>query len=365
MVNTENARKLDKIHSYPAKYTIEMIEGYIKEYSSVNDIVYDPFVGCGTTLLASNINGRIAYGSDINGIAILISKFKITPYNNKDILGLNTFINTLNQKCKTETNCLKKHYVSINHWFNNEAIDALSLLRQIMENEFKNNDRALLFAKVVFSSILTSVSNQESNTRYAAKDKKITFDDVINIYIKKFRQILEIISSIKYNDCVFKSAAVQINSKASSKNFGENSVDLIVTSPPYPNTYDYYLYHKHRMLWLDYAVEDVMEQEIGSRREFSSLKKPSEKFTQDMTEVFLDCDKMLKAGKYAVIIIGDGQIRGKKYDSKENIIKIAKDINWRLVSESCTSLDETSRTFQQSFRTKGKLEHVLIFQKEV
>ena len=44
----------------------------------------------------------------------------------------------------------------------------------------------------------------------------------------------------------------------------DNSVDHIVTSPPYANTYDYYLYHKFRIQWLGYDVKEVQDNEIGS-----------------------------------------------------------------------------------------------------
>jgi site-specific DNA-methyltransferase (cytosine-N4-specific) len=43
-----------------------------------------------------------------------------------------------------------------------------------------------------------------------------------------------------------------------------NSIDLIITSPPYANTYDYYLYHKFRKLWLDLDVKYAQNNEIGN-----------------------------------------------------------------------------------------------------
>jgi site-specific DNA-methyltransferase (cytosine-N4-specific) len=354
---------MDKVHPYPAKYTIDAIEKYILKYSAENDIVYDPFVGCGTTLLAANINNRIAYGTDINGIAILISQLKITAYYENDIAELQNFVKSIRGNVMTGTKCEKKYYTSINHWFCEIAIDTLSLILLEIEKAFCNSSKLLLFCKVVFSSVLTLVSNQESDTRYASKEKGITKQYIIDSFVKKFNLILDIVANCEFSDCVLKSKVLQINSKSSSEKFGVNSVDMIITSPPYPNTYDYYLYHKHRMLWLDYSVEDAMQQEIGSRREFSSLKKPAENFSNDIKEVFIDCDKMLKKDKYAVIIIGDGQIGGYKYDSRKNIERIANEVNWKLVDECYNELDSTSRSFQKSFRVKGKKEYVLVFKK--
>ena len=364
MVNQEGIRKLEKVHPYPAKYTIDTIAAYIDKYSEKGDLIYDPFVGCGTTLLTANMLERIGIGADINGIAVLISQFKITAYTISDIKRLESFIGNLRNHCLNFDTSNNKSYKSIEHWFNKNAITTLSAILQSIERDLAGFPKGILLAKVVFSSILTNVSNQESDTRYSATEKKnVDCEYIFAVYEKKFRQLLGVVSEIEYSDCTAKSSVKLQNSKKSSEVFGENSVDFIITSPPYPNTYDYYLYHKHRMLWLDYSVNDAMRQEIGSRREFSSLKKPADNFTNDLFEILVDCNKMLKANKYAAFIIGDGQISGERYDSRNNMIKLAEKLKWRLVFDDCNSLDDISKAFQKSFRVKGKLEHVLVFQK--
>ena len=68
-------------------------------------------------------------------------------------------------------------------------------------------------------------------------------------------------------------------------------------------------------------------------------------------------------GAHIVIIIGDGKIAGEKYDSREHTLLIAEKLKWKLVEEKYTELDKTSRNFQQSFRTKGKKEYFLVFEK--
>ena len=52
-MNITLLEKLDRIHPYPAKYTVSLAIEYIEKYTKENDVVYDPFVGSGTTLLAS------------------------------------------------------------------------------------------------------------------------------------------------------------------------------------------------------------------------------------------------------------------------------------------------------------------------
>ena len=66
-------------HRYPAKFIPQLTARLIKENSRIGDLVCDPFMGSGTTLVEAVINGRRAYGTDINPVAVLISKAKTTP----------------------------------------------------------------------------------------------------------------------------------------------------------------------------------------------------------------------------------------------------------------------------------------------
>ena len=66
-------------YTYPAKFIPQLSARIIKEYSEKNDIVIDPFMGSGTTIVESIVNHRIGIGTDINEIAVLLSKVKTTP----------------------------------------------------------------------------------------------------------------------------------------------------------------------------------------------------------------------------------------------------------------------------------------------
>jgi len=61
--------------------------------------------------------------------------------------------------------------------------------------------------------------------------------------------------------------------------------------------------------------------------------------------------------------MGDGKIKGEIYESKTNMERICSKLNWELIDYSYTMLDSTSRSFQKSYRTKGKKEHILVFKK--
>jgi site-specific DNA-methyltransferase (cytosine-N4-specific) len=187
---------------------------------------------------------------------------------------------------------------------------------------------------------------------------------ILNTFIKKFETILTIYKEFNSSERldIIENAQL-INSKDCSILLKDSLVDMILTSPPYINTYDYYLYHKHRMNWLGFDVKYSMNNEIGSRREFSSLKHNESEFNDDLYEIFEQCNKHLKKDGHAVIVIGDGKVAGNMYDAKENIIKLCEPLNWEMVDYYYTYLEKTSRSFQKFHSSLGKKEHIITFKK--
>ncbi|WP_066387060.1 DNA methyltransferase [Helicobacter himalayensis] len=350
-------RKIDRIHPYPAKFTIDLALEYVEKYSKQNDKVLDPFCGSGTTLLACRTLNRQGIGFDINFIAELISNFKLLYLEAKDIEILKNFDLDFFYEPKQ-----LHHYESINHWFKQESILALSSIKKQIQSYANNNQKYLLFLQLIFSSIINIASNQDSDTRYASVQKPhLNKQYIFKKFNEKLNNTLEIYSGLglKNNN----SQVFLHNSKYLTQKIPNNSISLIFTSPPYPNTYDYYLYHKHRMFWLNFDVKFSMLNEIGSRREYSSLKLPKEKFNNDLLEIFMQCNQVLMNKGFIVIVMGDGKIAGEIYDSKSEILTICKKLQWRLVDYSFSELDKTSRSFTQSYRTKNKKEYILVLQK--
>lgn len=363
-MNIELLRKIDRIHPYPAKFPIDLALEYIEKYSKDEGLVYDPFMGSGTTLLAASVLNRKSVGTDINYIAVLISKFKTLNMTQLEIDDLKSYIKEF--ELNAINNCMDVElfkYKSIDHWFCENSIRMLSYIKQTISQI--NSESEQIFCKLVMSSIINTVSNQESDTRYAAIIKDdLTLEKISTIYVKKFKNAIEIFEEYNGYERNDISIAELLDSNLCGEILEPNSVDLILTSPPYVNTYDYYLYHKHRMNWLGYDVQFSMEKEIGSRREYSSLKHEESKFNNDLKNIFISCDKVLKPGGVVVLVIGDGKVAGKIYDAKENMEKVCNSIGWRVIDYNFTQLDKTSRSFQQSYRTKGKKEHIIVLKKE-
>jgi len=357
--------KVDRIHPYPAKFPIDLAMEYICRYTAEGDTVYDPFVGSGTTLLAASLLHRNGFGTDINHIGILITKAKLLCLSDQELERLDQFIDCFEESYEKRAETVTpRTYPSVEHWFCKNSIRVLSVI--LDETEQLETEAETVFVKLVTSSIINTVSNQESDTRYAAIEKPdLTVQKVGQIFIKKFRLTLALMRELNRLDrWADRSVPFLLDARDCGSVIQTGSVDLILTSPPYVNTYDYYLYHKHRMNWLGYDVMYSMESEIGSRREFSSLKHDESKFSQDLYSIFAACNDTLKQNGTVVLVIGDGKVAGELYDARQKMIQICAPLGWRLIEYASSNLDETSRSFQQAYRTKGKKEHIMVFRKE-
>ena len=74
--NIKRGKKVDKSHG--AVFPEELVETILKYFSNENDIVYDPFMGTGTTAVVSKKMNRRFIGSEINQTYINIINDRIS-----------------------------------------------------------------------------------------------------------------------------------------------------------------------------------------------------------------------------------------------------------------------------------------------
>lgn len=346
------------IHPYPAKFIPQIPYNIIRDMSDEGDVVLDPFCGSGTTLVEARLLGRKSIGVDINPIASLVSKVKTRTLSDKKFRLVDEIMDLIYKKYERRRMVLDIHnFHNKNHWFEKNVRHEIAL---ILNEVGKIQDRALKeFFQVMISAIGITVSNQESDTRYAAKNKHIKNGATIGLFGNKTQNSKKRI--IEFRKKVRSDTSPKIyNANATNLNMIKtNSVDLVVTSPPYPNVYDYYLYHKQRMNLLGLDHNYAKENEIGSRLRYSSLKWKIDTFYDDMAKCFDEIHRVVKPKKYVVVVIGDFIIAGTKFNGSKAILDIVGKSGLKIIKNESYELDVTSRTFSSGFRNKGKKEHVI------
>jgi len=322
-------------HRYPAKFIPQIVSRLAEKYTKVNDLIVDPFGGCGTTLVESKVMGRRSIGVDINPVAVLITKAKITPIKPNKLeevfkklkIKLDLYQNTAKIK-------VPKHE-RIDYWFKPEEKRKLAFIF-IEISKIKDRDiRDFFFCG--FSNILKNCSIwlQKSNKPTRDFDKKPS--DPFKFFPKQIKKMLRGNSQfylllkergyLKTPCKVYCADARKIPAK-------NNSATLIVTSPPYVTSYEYADLHQLTALWLEYTndLSDFRKRFIGTsyhnKKDLklnselaedikSNLAKKDKKTAEEvvnyfgeMNQVFKEMKRILKKGGRTCIVIGNTNLRG-------------------------------------------------------
>lgn len=354
------------IHVYPAKFPAQLPRRLIREYAQRGDVVLDPFCGSGTTLVETRLAGYDAIGVDVNGLAALLSKVKSTPLTKSQFESVFEFLDCLSNDSFhwtfTGRPAIKvKEIEGVEHWFQENVAEELSYISDrivcISDSDVRD------YLRILLSSIIVRVSNQDSDTRFAAVEKNIPDGFTLNTFTSKAAEFTK-----KFADCsnqLTEDATLKVyNADTRDLSFiTAETIDMIITSPPYANTYDYYLYHKFRKRWLDLDVKFAQLNEIGSRREFSSLKRPMVKWIDDLKICFSQMNRVLRPGGRAFVVIGDSVISKQMVNVDEAISAFAAETGFRVSDIFSTDLAHKSSGFNPAFAKKGKKEHLIHLEK--
>lgn len=154
------------IHAFPAKFPPQIPRAFIENLTAPGEIVLDPMMGSGTTLLEAAMLNRRAVGIDIDPLALRISHTKLNP-NQVDILkeaGEQAAANAQNKLRENPASLLEKLHSRfnaenlefINYWF--LPATQLELLALLEEIESIQNDTVRSFLLLNFSAIIITKS---------------------------------------------------------------------------------------------------------------------------------------------------------------------------------------------------------------
>jgi DNA modification methylase len=135
-------------------------------------------------------------------------------------------------------------------------------------------------------------------------------------------------------------------------NLDDESVHGIVTSPPYSIALDYVKNDAHALEALGFDTKKIREEFVGVR---GTGAKKIELYNQDMMKSIDEMFRVLKSGKFCVIVIGDASYFGERIKTVDFTIKYAKKIGFKLIKNIDKIIFGLYNVMQK--------ENILIFQK--
>lgn len=350
------APALEAIHPYPAKFIGEIPRALIEALPlPAGTGVLDPFSGSGTTLVEAQRAGLPSVGIDLNPIACLIATVKTSSLAN----GFLEAVEEIVVAAREVKSLTRPDIPNIDHWFKPEIQLAVGALAMTMATStYKPWINQL---RLTLSSILVRVSNQDSDTRYAAVPKDVTYSDVFEAFKTAAAKLVRALSQRPWN--LTDTRIIEANTLEVRPSEIGMPIGLVATSPPYPNAYEYWLYHKYRMWWLGFDPIAVKEKEIGARAHF--FKKDhhtADLFIDQMRGTFSLIDSVLVKDGFVCFVVGRSKIHGKIINNGDIIEQVAMEVGLTPVSRFERAINANRKSFNLS-HANIKTETILVFQK--
>jgi tRNA G10 N-methylase Trm11 len=376
---TFGSRATHLIHTYPAKLLPHIPYFFLNNdvLSIPGDDVLDPFCGSGTVLLESLLAGRNAYGVDANPVARLITKVKTTSV---DVYSLKRHTKFLLSRIKAEPTLLPPDVINIDYWFYPHVIKQLSAIKEAIEKT--RNEVFRDFYLVCFSNCVKKVSLadprlsvpvrlkndqckinyvlRETTAKHLRKLEKIDviqeFSKIISMNIKRFTSFIEMLPKNVQASIISDDARTVDLSLANEKDI--QSLDLIITSPPYAGAQKYIRSSSLSIGWLGMcdtqSLKSYEELNIGrehySKGEYCELivtgikeadeilniifeKNPlrahiAGKYLIEMREAFISSTNSLKRGGYMVLIAANNTVCGYDFKTQEYLRQIIESLGF-------------------------------------
>jgi len=333
------------LHAFPAKFPPQLPRKFIEGLTDVGEVVLDPMVGSGTTIVEAFLTARCGIGFDIDPMALRLCRAKVTSLPIEETL-------TVGQRViQRALESVRQHQVElgheldgrfreeerqfINYWFSSST--QLELTALIREIECVSEPDIREFLELTFSAIIITKSGGVSLARDLAHTRPHRVEEkeprpALEEYRKRFTKNLRSLASLS----VGMGRATVCAGNAQVLPLCDESVDLIVTSPPYAaNAIDYMRAHKFSLVWFGHSLASLSrtrQKYIGhdATTGFESVELPGsarqvvlgleqvdakkakvlQRYYSEMTRVLKEMARVLRPGKAAVLVVGDSTMRG-------------------------------------------------------
>ncbi|MEM4969476.1 MAG: DNA methyltransferase, partial [Nitrososphaerota archaeon] len=132
----------------------------------------------------------------------------------------------------------------------------------------------------------------------------------------------------------------------------DESVDLVVTSPPYFNMQTYAWDNWLRLWFLGYDYEEIGKKLFHT----NSLQKFKEFIKDCLTEFY----RVLKMDKAAVIVLGAVKLNGRIVNMAEEVAPIAEEIGFNVISIISDSIPRSSKYLYYLDEEQGVSKEVIL-----
>lgn len=337
---------LHRVGPYVGRIKPSFAHFILRYFTNEDDVVLDPFCGIGTFCLEAALLGRESIGCDINPYALKIAKSK-TQVN----LNVEKLIRVIDKApINKESIDLKSIPEWVKEYYNLETLkEILSLLEY-----FKKNRHHYIYGCLLAISQGHRVGHLSKPSAWTLPFKPRPDDP------GEYREVKpRLIAKVKRNlkDGSLEKKLLEIRKCDATKlKLEKNSIDKIVSSPPYFNTLDYINSHRLRL-----AIMGVHDE-----RDKKNLKKKTiqhfQTYLEDMEKVIIKLNYVLKKGGRCCFVVGDHFTPKKDINTAKELSKIFERNGFKSLFNIKDPIP-VNKSIQKK-TTKIKYERIIAFEKK-
>lgn len=327
-------------HNYPAMMIPQVAGRILSKYGERANLLFDPYCGTGTSLVEANLKGIEAVGTDLNPLARLIAKTK-TARINLQILDLylkdfNDFL-FLSMFGLSKISVVIPEINNIDYWFDKSVQEKLAIIKKFIL-KISDNDVANFF-KVAFSETVRESSwtrNSEFKLYRMTPEQMEKFNpDVFGLMQNKLARNHKGLKAFLAQPQNAVSKVFDFNTSEKIENIENESVDIVVTSPPYGDSRTTVAYGQFSRLaneWLNVREANQIDNKLmGGKKQsqvcrfesrilnenLEKIANVDEKRAREVSAFYCDYENSIqnisttiKKGGYACYVVGNRKVKG-------------------------------------------------------
>lgn len=354
-------------HTYPARLHPTTASQLVTALTKEGDTVWDPFCGSGTVLVTTLEARRNALGSDLNPLAVMLTNAKIRMRSEEEIALLEKEATRgrafADERRKKLARVSRRYGPADVQSFAPHVLCELDSLRTFVETDpaLKQTTRADL--QLVLSAMLIKVSTKRADTSAERVEKRHYpgfaarfFQDKAREWAERLREFQKIRGK--------GSARAAICSATEAPPWKANTVNAIITSPPYAGTYDYVEHHAMRLRWLNLSDETFQRKELGSRRRYSLIQDDSSAarlYHDEMARCLATWARVLTPGAKIALVVADSA--GGRFAVRADAVirRVAESVpGYHFEARASQDRPHFHAGSQRAFDERPRREHVIV-----
>lgn len=362
--------KLSPIHPFPARMAPEIAIAELAQLTSPK-IVLDPMSGSGTVLRAASELGHVAIGFDLDPLAVLMARVWTTPIQVERLVraaenlverakNLRTVYLPWIDDCEDTRQYVKFWFCQKQARPLRRLAFALSCTSGILADAMKIALSRIIITKERGASIARDTSHSRPHRVFFENDF-----DVYSGFIQSVRQLGSRLNPDRLDGAVF----VRSGDSRRLTSLAPDSVDVVITSPPYLNAIDYLRGHRLSLVWLGYGVSHIRKLRSGSigaekiahggtsNSILNKLLSPLDdlgrlsprkqgmvqRYACDVHDFMQELARIIKKDGRVLLVVGNSRLNGVNISNADINVAAATLVGFRFVGRAERSLPSSNR----------------------